>query len=446
MADTIVIRDAWTIDGAPQSLRIEDGMIVAARADIEPAGRTIDAGGRVIHPGLADHHIHLFAAAARLRSVDLSGCLSASDIRSRLGSAPPGPIRAIGYDERCAGLPDRQALDRWVGDRPLRIQDRTGALWLLNSAAVGTLGAGPFPGGVEIASDGTPTGRIRREDRWLRERLGGSAPDLAPLSRALAEWGLTEVTDAGPHNGPDEAALLESAIQRGELLQDLILMGDETLPESRLYRRGPLKLHYDEATLPDPAAVARRVRAARAAGRGVAAHCVTISELLLYLAALDEAGGVVRGDRIEHGGMIPQSLLPDIAQAGLTVVSNPGFVRTRGDRYRATIAVDDQPDLYRLASLERCSIPLLAGSDAPYGFPDPWLAIRAAVDRRTDEGAVLGPGEALSPTAALDLYRSGRTLVPGSPANLVLLEADWAIAAGSPVTLTMIGGRVIFQR
>ena len=68
-----------------------------------------------------------------------------------------------------------------------------------------------------------------------------------------------------------------------------------------------------------------------------------------------------------------------------------------------TNRAQDQPDLYRAASLAEAGIALAAGSDAPYGSPDPWRAMRTASRRLTVGGQLLGPDERLAPRRALDL-------------------------------------------
>ena len=50
------------------------------------------------------------------------------------------------------------------------------------------------------------------------------------------------------------------------------------------------------------------------------------------------------------------------------------------------------------------AIPLGAGTDAPFGDPDPWLAMQAAVDHRTRDGAALCPEESIDPERALALF------------------------------------------
>ena len=75
---------------------------------------------------------------------------------------------------------------------PLRIQHRSGGLWMLNSAALAALGA----------ADQWPDGRLFRADRWLRERMAASDPPaLGPATDQLLAVGITGFTDAGADNG-----------------------------------------------------------------------------------------------------------------------------------------------------------------------------------------------------------------------------------------------------
>lgn len=438
----LIVRNARATDGEPLAVAVRDGRIAALGAAVDGGGPKIDAKGLTLGSGLHDHHLHLLATAARMESVDLADCRTVGAVVAKLRAGAGGPgtwVRAIGYDERVAGLPDRALLDAWLPDHPLRVQDRTGGYWLLNSAGVAKLGEPPFPDCVERDADGRPNGRIWRGDAWLRGRIGGAPPSLAALGAKLAEWGVTGVTDAGASNGPAEAALLAGAMP-----QRLVMMGSEELPASEGYVLGPVKLLLDENDLPPVDAVARRIAAARALGRNVAAHCVTLGELVFYLEALVVAGGAQTGDRIEHGGVIADSLIGDIAAAGLTVVTQPNFIHDRGDRYKAQMAADDLGDLYRLGSLTLGGVRVLGGSDAPYGDANPWVALRAATDRRTRGGEVIGASEAIGQSAALALYQGALEI--GAPADLILYDWPQNMGALGTVGLTMIGGEIVWQQ
>jgi predicted amidohydrolase YtcJ len=112
------------------------------------------------------------------------------------------------------------------------------------------------------------------------------------------------------------------------------------------------------------------------------------------------------------------------------VVTQPGFLFDRGDRYLAEVEAADRPHLYRGASLEAAGVPLGGSTDAPFGPDDPWLAMRTAVARRTRSGGTIGPDERLDPWRALGMFLSAaaapggpaRTLAVGTPADLVVLD------------------------
>ncbi len=458
----LVIRQAWLPCGEICDVALADGVITAIAPRLPRHSRDVDARGMTLLPGLHDHHIHILATAASNDSIDLGGLTDRAAVELALKSGaslqPFGTwMRAIGLDERACGVPDCTMLDSWVRDRPLRVQDRTGALWILNTAAMRTLEHETLPPGSERDASGRPNGRFWREDPWLGAMLTRTLPDLAALGRKLARFGLTGLTDAGAHNAAPEADLLGQARCSGALLQRITMMGTAALSCPANIIMGPLKLMIDERDLPDLHVLVDLVLHARRQGRSIAAHCVTETELALYLAALDATGGARYGDRIEHGAMIAADALAEIARTPLRVVTNPGFIHDRGDRYRATIAPGDWIDLYRAASLLQASIPLAAGSDAPYASPDPWLAMRAARSRLTAAGKPLSPHERLTSLQAFSLYSdngstsgsSANQLTVGTAADLILCRGTYADVladlTADRVQLTIIAGAVVFH-
>ena len=196
-----------------------------------------------------------------------------------------------------------------------------------------------------------------------------------------------------------------------------------------------VKLVLDDAFLPDPDALCGDIGRAHASQRCVAIHCVTRAELALALRCLEDVG-VRDGDRIEHAGIAPPELAAWMADLGVYAVTQPHFIFERGDRYLREVEARDQPWLYRAAGLQRAGVRIAGGSDAPFGEPDPWAAMRAAVDRRSEAGVVLGEAEALSPESALALFggdaarpgQSSPALQRGEPADLCLLDRRWSRA------------------
>lgn len=456
---SLLIRNVEVAGRAGLDVRIEAGRVAVVGADLARGGREIDGRGGALIPGLADHHIHLLALAARADSVDLTNARRADELAVRIATAcasrPPGAwVRAFGWHEALAGDLTLADLDRLAPRHPLRVQHQTGALWLLNSLALAALGEGDDPSGLD-----RPTGRLWRGDDWLRSRLPSTPPPLDPIGAQLAAYGVTALTDASVTTDPVAATILAEAHRSGDLPQRLLLMsgGPLSAPADGAFAVGPVKILLDDHALPDLDAFLAGIRAARAQGRPVAVHCVTAAELALTLAAF-EAAGARPGDRVEHGGVIPQDAIGQLRALGLVVVTQPAFVRERGDRYLSDVAPADIGDLYRCASLLAAGVPVAASSDAPYATPDPWVGIAAAVDRRTTAGATVGAGEAVSAAGALGLYlddpaapgRRPRRIAPGSAADLCLLDAPLAGVLSGPssdrVRATLIAGVLVHQR
>jgi predicted amidohydrolase YtcJ len=444
-------------------VRLDGGRIAAIGTRLEPAAEEVDGCGGALIPGLADHHLHLFALAAQADSEALDDVTSAAALRTRLEAAvarrPTGAwVRATGYHERMAGELTRADLDALAPAQPLRVQHQTGALWLLNSQALAAIGAEEGPACVERDAEGRPTGRIWRGDDWLQRRLPLTPPELAPIGRRLAAYGITAVTDASVTTDAAAAARLASAHRTGELPQRLTLMsgGELAAPADGAFVVGPVKVLLDDHALIDLDDFIARIGGARGWRRAVAVHCVTAAELALALAAFD-AAGAEPGDRIEHGGVIPAEAIARLKALGLTVVTQPAFVRERGDRYLAEVEPRAQADLYRSASLIAAGVPVAFSSDAPYASPDPWAGVAAATQRTTRAGRALGADERVRPSEALAMYLgeaaapggSARRVEIGAPADLCLLARPLREALAAPsaerVRATLVGGRVVYD-
>lgn len=420
-----------------------------------------DGAGGALIPGLVDHHVHLLAMAAADVSIDLAA--EASPLPAiRRAAALPGAswVRVVGWDEGRHGWLDRRALDRASEGVPIAVQHRSGALWVLSSAALALLVSTgqAVPPGVERDAAGSLTGRVWREDRWLRARPGLIPPSPGPAARRLAAAGVTSLVDATPELDPGSVELLAAAVRAGEIPQRLRLLGAAALPaDAPGLDLGPWKVVVGDHDLPDPDRLGQEVGRWHRQGRGVALHCVSRAGLALALAALS-AAGVHPGDRIEHCAIADPAALRVIGGLGVAVVTQPSMVALRGDDYLARHPASDLPDLWRLRSLVEAGIPVALSSDAPHGHHDPWLSIRAAGDRRTPSGAVLGAPEAIDPTLALELFqrrpeaigRSRAGVAPGAEADLVLLDAPLAAVLAEPdrgrVVATWVGGGLVHPR
>ena len=456
-------------DGGPTlDIRVSNGLVVEIGHHLRrrTGEAVVDCAGGAVLPGLCDHHLHLHALAARRASVECGppGVRTGQQLREALATAPADPhgwVRGVGYVETVDGRLDALALDRLHAARPVRIQHRGGSMWMLNSRAVDLLGlAGAGHPGIERDGDGRPTGLLWRADGWLRARLPASAPpDLAAVGGELASLGLTSVTDATPDLDGTATSSITAAMRSGALPQRVMLLGaplegppltsgESTAPEPSA---GPYKIVLADSGLPALDDLTERIATAHRAGRPVALHCVTEAALVLLLAAVGEAGALA-GDRIEHAGLVPEALLPEIARLGLTVVTQPGFLAHRGHDFARDLPVEQHADLYRCRSLLDAAVPVALSSDAPYGPLDPWQVIAAAAHRRAPDGAVIGPAERVSAGRALVAYLGAqddpggprRTVHVGAPADLVVLRVPLSEALRAPdrdaVRAVFIGG------
>ena len=471
---------------AALDVRIAGGRVVECEPGLRPGPgeEEINAAGCALLPGLHDHHVHLRALAAAQASVQVGPgqVRSAAELSARLreadAAAPPGAwLRCVGYHESVAGPLDRRALDRLMAGpdpdparpgrgarrRPVRVQHRTGALWVVNSAAVAALGLDDVGdlAGIERDAGGRATGRLWRLDRWLADRVPArtaeTAGGLASVSARAASLGVTGFTDATPSATGGDVAGLAAACADGTIMQRLHCMAAAGASGASVsgasvsgrFSIGPVKIMLDDDTLPSLDSLADSVRSAHAAGQAVAVHCVTRVQLVLTLAALDVAGRLP-GDRIEHGAVIPAELVP--ALRGLTVVSQPHFVAERGEQYGRDVAPEDLPDLWRLRSLIDAGVGVAAGTDAPFGGADPWQVMRAATRRPAD----LGPREAVDPQTAIRLFLGSptaptrlRAVAPGAPADLVLLRCPpWEAfrsLTSDLVAATFVDGSLVYR-
>lgn len=412
-----------------------------------PAEEVIQARGGWLLPGLHDHHVHLRALTATSASIHLgppqiTDPPALVDRLRRADAELPARqwIRGVGYHESAAGDLDREILDRALRRRPVRIQHRSGALWILNSRACEDLGVDEclLPG-VERDAHGRATGRLWRMDAWVRERLPSSAVSPAEMSRRAARWGVTGFTDATPDLTRSEVDGLAEEVRAGRIVQRVHCMTPPglTAPAVDRFTVGPTKILLDDHALPTFAALTDRIRTAHAAGKAVAVHCVTQVQLALTMAAMDEVG-TRPGDRIEHGAIIPAESWEWLRENEITVVTQPHFAVERAAQYAREVPAADLPDLWRLGSLRAAGVALAAGTDAPFGGADPWSVIRAAVG---DTGTTPGDraAESVGLAAAVALFCGAaeqparpRILKPGAVADLTLL----AVPPGEEVTTT----------
>ena len=165
----MLIQRATLLDGSVVDVRTAGEVLeVCDRLDPVAGEVVLDATGKTVIPGLHDHHVHAYSAAAALTSVHIGPreVHGLDDLRRVLADTVAGDdgwIRAVGYHEAVAGPLDRAALDDVEPRIPVRVQHRSGILWTLNSAGLAAVGLPDHP-----------DGRLRSADPTLVEQPGAA--------------------------------------------------------------------------------------------------------------------------------------------------------------------------------------------------------------------------------------------------------------------------------
>jgi len=423
-------------------VRIRAGRIADIGAGLvpQPDEPVCNADGGALLPGLNDHHLHLLSFAASLNSV-VCGPPAVPDeatLIAALRTCRPvdGWIRGTGYHDSIAGEIDRTWLDRYLPDVPVRIQHRSGRLWILNTAALDR---------IKLEGDG----RLFDFDAELRVLIGTRVPPIGAASERLASYGVTGISEMTHTNTNDAARLLRDSAIKQRLRVAGRLGMDRGLDTDRL-RVGATKVHLHETSLPPFDELCRTIADSHANDRTVAIHCVTETELVFAVEAF-RAASPREGDRIEHASVTPPALLDSLHELGLVVVTQPHFVTERGAAYVNELPVAMHRDLYRCASFLAHGIPLAGGTDAPFGAADPWRAMRAAVTRELGAEERLTPEQALALfTGSLESPANPRRIAIGGDADLCLLDRPWSAArsvlSNDCVRATFVAGTSIFDR
>ncbi len=281
-------------------LAFRDGVITYVGHDTEkaaaaagPDARVIDAGGRTVIPCFVDSHTHPSCVALTDWHVMLKGSTaqelleSAADFCRTHSPAEVPYLFGESYDASMFGPegPRRELLDRYVSDRPFRLQDFTDHSCCYNSKALELMGIRkgepdppetPANAVIVRDPDGTPTGWMLEVfdalDRRLFDAVGWE-PELAPTERNMTPF-LDFMTRHGVGTVMDAMMTEESA---------------------RLFRRmeaaGSLRFFYDGCvllptydSLDETIAEARRMRAVYGSDR------IRIHTVKFFLDGTNELG------------------------------------------------------------------------------------------------------------------------------------------------------------
>lgn len=488
----LLLRDAdvLTLDAARprgRAVAVHHGRVLAVSEDGElPAGvrarRVVDVGGATVVPGFDDAHQHTAWYGQSLAEIPLAGLgdLDAlyDAVAARAAALPADAfVVGSGYDDvALGGSPDRRALDRAGGGRPVWLKHRSGHVCAVSTEVLVRAGVldrdTEVPAGGVVVRDATgdPTGVLLEAAQALAGDLlrpypvAELADAVAAATAVFAREGLTHVTEAGVAGGwigrsPRELAAYQLARERGDLAVRVDVMPEVSVlhdvpggPGRALglglrpglgdheLRIGPAKIFFDGALSSrtaamrkpyvdrdhagylgdDPEVLHRGLVEAVAGGWPVAAHAIGDRAVDAALAAFADAGtrpwtGVrPPRHRLEHAGVVDDDALHRMAALGVTPVPQARFLHEIGDSMAAAVGDDRAELLYRHASFLRAGLRVPASSDRPcVADGHPLRGMRSMVQRQTAAGRTLGPDEAVGAETALRAYTVDAAWVAG---------------------------------
>ncbi|NQW16479.1 MAG: amidohydrolase family protein [Chloroflexi bacterium] len=438
-------------------LLVQDGLIQSPGA----ADYIIDLQGATVLPGFVDNHCHLLAMAAWESAVDCGPAHvdSIDGLIALLSGAESDTnsdwLVGVGYDDLLLAEgrhPFAADLDRVTTDQPLLLTHSSGHAHVANGRGLALLGIiassdEPDGGTIDrIVATGEPSGLLLEMGEYISARLPRKTESqqvtaITSSLRQLASFGVTSATDAGHRN---DVARLDSFVTASRLMMGaprLRAMAATGIDRSELGEEQALLAGYTKVMLTRSGGrlshefgdLHRLVVAEHALGApGIAIHAVEAEAVVLAGRLAD----VLRAEHpglplsIEHASEASLDTVSAVKRSGVTVVTQPGFVWSRGDRYIAGgAAAGNADDPYPMRRWLDANVPVAYGSDAPYGPAEPLTAIQAAVTRRSRTGRLVSGGQAIDIADALRLVTKDgdgrqRTLLPGGQADFVVLSDD----------------------
>ena len=407
-------------------------------------------------------------------------------------------------------LPTKALIDAVTKDNPVAVNRLDGHMILANSLALRAAGIDrdtkdPFGGTIVRDASGEPTGILKDNAQDL---LYKALPDptremnVRAAKAALAHAASLGVTSVQDNSSIDALPTYQQIRAEGGLsarinvwrpvsaLKALIDAGVRSGLGDEWIRVGAIKVlsdgsmgagtaaffdpYTDEATtrgllLYPVEELDRLIDDADKSGFQLAVHAIGDRANALVLDAFEKAAAArTRSDRrfrIEHAQVVRRADLKRYAKLGVVASIQPSHCIDDMRWAQKRIGVERCKLAYNFKSFLDAGIPVAFGTDWYVEPLDPRLGLYAALTRETVEGGPPGgflPEERISLDEAIDLYTRGSayaefaddfkgTLEPGKLADLAVFATDLfklepRKILTTPVDLTMVGGRVVFER
>lgn len=521
MPDLLVAGTLHTLDRdrpLAQALLIRDGRFarVGTREECERASgkdlRYIELGEGCAVPGLIDAHGHPLLHARNLTEVRLAGGRAEQECVDRVieyaRAVPPGSwIRGAGWDQNLwpgRKFPDSRLLSAASPGHPVALtRVDVHAMWCnelaLRAAGIGASTPDPPGGRILRREDGAPSGVLIDTAMDLVRRAipapaGRETEEMLLRSlRALAAAGLTCVHDASA--GPEVLAAYRRLAERDELPVRVYAMidgqGSGLDEEMQAWRERPaigmltvrsVKLFADGALgsrgaamfepyqddsgntglwLMDPRGLEDRILRVAAAGYQPAVHCIGDRACALVLEAFTKVPGGLR-PRAEHLQIVRARDVPLLKRSGVVASMQPTHATSDAPwaEERLGRGTERQRGAYAWRQALDAGATLAFGSDFPVEGIDPREGLRAAVTRKSADGAVWMPEQRLRREEALHAFTAGAAhaefaesrrgcIREGFDADLTVFGRDLMTVhideiPRVPVTATLVQGRVVY--
>lgn len=522
------------VDSAPraEAIAIRGGEIlfVGSNADAGrfagSATRTVDLGGATVFPGWADAHYHLSGVGEREMVLNLEGT-STKDaflarVKERVDRTPAGQwVTGRGWIETFwtpPAFPSRHDLDAIAPNHPVMLVRADGHASVVNTRALELAGVTrdtPAPPGGALNKDarGELTGMLIDAAQGL---VGRHVPppteaeqDSAFVigARKSAEWGWTQVQDAGGSwedvgrmrrlfqqgllklrvyeairgPGPDADSLLALGPGPREFGGRLTVRAIKVAIDGALGSRGAALLapYQDDPSTSglvttDTAAYYAMLERALRRGVQVETHAIGDRGNRMTLDFYERAfRAVVRGEsravqeprwRIEHAQIVDPADLTRFRT--LEVIPSMQPSHAIGDLYFAPARLGPRrlAGAYAWQSLLQLGLPIAGGSDAPVERGDPRIEFYAAVTRRDIRGnagpdSLWHPGQKATREQALKMFTLWAayaafeddvrgTIEPGKWADLTIFDRDLMTVPEAEIltatpVMTVIAGEIV---
>ena len=447
-----------------------DGRIIAVGTDLEikklvgPGTRVIDAGGRLVIPGLIDAHTHFSSGGRSLIGLSFRGVRSIARVRemiaAKIRELPPGaPVMGSEYDHSLfpgGHWPTKEDLDVVSPANPVVITRVDGHSVWVNSLALKRAGItketkNPFGGEIlQNQETGEPTG-ILTESATGMVRTAESGVRSTPeqdIVRALAHAAQLGLTGVHTDSNLWEMKIYRSLAERGELtlrvyawlpaegLDSYIKNGVRRGQGDAMVRVGFLKAFID-GTLGSGTALMFApfsdepgkiglpqmpqadfdafIAKAHENGYQTGTHAIGDKGVAWVLDAVEKArhrsGDRDLRHRIEHAQVIMPRDVPRFKELGVIASMQPTHCTTDMRFCETRIGRERSKNAYVWRSLLASGARMAFGSDWPVEPLDPMRGLYSAVTRKNIEDDFPDggwfPEQKLTMAEAVGLFTAG---------------------------------------